>query len=75
MDQRCAIGAQSDAGAAPMRLRLHVDVQARATELSDVADRDRLTHNVRHFVQVPGLQLEDWMAVPTAPAKTRRKQS
>ena len=34
-----------------------------------------VTHNVRHFVQVPGLRLEDWMAVPTASAKTRRKRS
>ena len=34
-----------------------------------------VTHNTRHFDAVPGLQLEDWMAGPTAPAKTRRKRS
>ena len=34
-----------------------------------------VTHNMRHFGQVLGLQLEDWMEEPLAPAKTRRKRS
>jgi tRNA(fMet)-specific endonuclease VapC len=42
-----------------------------------------VTHNTRHFDQVPGLQIADWMAEPPAPArrmarstaKTRPKQT
>ena len=34
-----------------------------------------VTHNTRHFDQVPGLQIKDWMAEPPALAKTRRKRS
>ena len=34
-----------------------------------------VTHNTRHFGQVLGLQLEDWMEKPLTPAKTRRKRS
>ena len=38
-----------------------------------------VTHNTRHFHQVPGLRIEDWIAEPPAPAKsmtkTRRKRS
>jgi tRNA(fMet)-specific endonuclease VapC len=34
----------------------------------------RVTHTTRHFDQVPGLQLEDWMAEQPAPAKSRRKR-
>jgi len=33
-----------------------------------------VTHNTRHFDQVPGLQIQDWMAEPPAPAKTRRRR-
>jgi len=32
-----------------------------------------VTHNTRHFDQVPGLQTEDWMAEPPAPAKRMAK--
>ncbi len=34
-----------------------------------------VTHNTRHFDQVPELHLEDWMVEPTAPAKTRRRRA
>ena len=34
-----------------------------------------VTYNTRHFDHVSGLQLEDWLAGPTAPAKTRRKRA
>jgi tRNA(fMet)-specific endonuclease VapC len=34
-----------------------------------------VTHNTRHFSQVAGLKVEDWMAEPPAPAKTRRKRT
>ncbi len=34
-----------------------------------------VTHNTRHFEQVLGLTLEDWMTEPPVPAKPRRKRS
>jgi tRNA(fMet)-specific endonuclease VapC len=34
-----------------------------------------VTHNTRHFDQVPGLKLVDWMSEPPIPAKPKRKLS
>lgn len=34
-----------------------------------------VTHNTRHFDQVPGLKLLDWMTEPPARAKPKRKRS
>ena len=50
-----------------------LDIQIAAHALAE--GLTLVTHNTRHFDQVPGLQIEDWMAEPPAPAKTRRKRS
>lgn len=34
-----------------------------------------VTHNTRHFDQVPGLKLLDWMTEPPARDKPKRKRS
>lgn len=34
-----------------------------------------VTHNTRHFDQVPGLKLVDWMSGPPARARPKRKRS
>ena len=50
-----------------------IDTQIAAHALAE--SLTLVTHNTRHFDQVPGLKLDDWMSEPPAGAKPKRKRS
>ena len=50
-----------------------IDTQIAAHALAE--DLTLVTHNTRHFDQVPGLKLADWMSEPPARARPKRTRS